>query len=140
MTASDIPGNSADVFITPPDDNRDITDVDSGDEDCCDPDKLSGMQLKAETELIIRDNRGEMEDDDSSPIEFWEVFISQEVVDMIVTQTNEYAKQKNDDKFCVSQEEIYVVLGVLYLSGYVPLPLATERQNGENPEFYKCSE
>lgn len=47
-------GNSpspGDVYITPPTDNGNDTDADSGDEDCNDPDRLNKNQLQAETEV-----------------------------------------------------------------------------------------
>ena len=66
MTASDLPGTSADVFICPPDGAGYLSDADSGDEDfCSNPDKLNGNQLKAQAELVVRDTGAEDDDLDS---------------------------------------------------------------------------
>ena len=48
--------------------------------------------------------------------------MSDEVIEMIVTYTNLYAAQNNAPSLLVTIEEVYCVLRVLYLSGYIPLP------------------
>lgn len=177
-SASDIPGTSVDVFISPPDDNGPVSDADSGDEDgCCDPDKMCGSQLRADAEVVVHDDRssdssdysdsesstedslppakkkrpetkkkpsrswkkGDLQyepipppsmpaqsspsvNEGSNPLDFWQAFCSENIIDMIVKYTNLYAAQKNQPNFQVTPEEIYCVLAVLYMSGYVPVP------------------
>lgn len=57
----------------------------------------------------------------SEPIDFFKLFVSDNLIDHIVRETNKYAGQKNKN-LQVTKEEIYVVLGVLILSGYCSVP------------------
>lgn len=61
--------------------------------------------------------------DKSEPIEFFELFFSEEIIHHIVRQSVLYAVSKDPNtNFCLSSDEIKCFLGILILSGYVPLP------------------
>ncbi|RZB49910.1 hypothetical protein BDFB_006593 [Asbolus verrucosus] len=55
--------NQYDVYITPPNDERNVTDEDSGEEYCNDPDRLNKNQLMADAELY---SQSENNDDGNS--------------------------------------------------------------------------
>lgn len=59
---------------------------------------------------------------DSDPIDFFQLFIGDDVIIHLVRHTVIYAAQKNNFNFSLSLEEMYVFIGILILSGYVPLP------------------
>ena len=54
FTLADVQKSGIDIYIIPPDEDGGITDGDSGDEDCNDPDRLSRRQLCAEGELVMQ--------------------------------------------------------------------------------------
>lgn len=59
----------------------------------------------------------------SSPLEFFQLFFNEEIVESIVMHTVRYAaSQNNYFSSPLSSDEMYCFLGVLILSGYVPLP------------------
>ncbi|XP_071052947.1 piggyBac transposable element-derived protein 3-like [Onthophagus taurus] len=58
----------------------------------------------------------------SHPFEFFSLMITPEIVNMIVEHTTTYAAQKNKEYFNLTEEELYTFIGILLLSGYVPLP------------------
>jgi DNA excision repair protein ERCC-6 len=57
-----------------------------------------------------------------SPSEFFEFFFNENLCNHIVQQSVIYAVQKNREDFSLSVEELKTFLGILILSGYVPLP------------------
>lgn len=57
-----------------------------------------------------------------TPLQLWECFFDEEVINMIVERTNEYAGQKYVPGFATSSGEIKTFLGILYLTGYHTLP------------------
>ncbi|XP_017472568.1 PREDICTED: piggyBac transposable element-derived protein 3-like, partial [Rhagoletis zephyria] len=66
-----------------------------------------------------------------SPLDFFECFFDEELIDIIVEETNRYAAQKNRSQR-VNKTEIKAFLGVLILSGYVCVPrrrMFWEREN-----------
>lgn len=173
------------IYITPPENDGENTDCDSGDEEDTDPNHLSTRQLRAEGELMysredrrilsnLEDNiegqeegnsvdnesqsvsksmqpprkktkteitfqweKGDMNrvispwstlvppltlSKDSHPVEFFQLFMSQSLVEDLVKYTVNYATQKNVPGFELSSNELYVFIGILLVSGYVPLP------------------
>lgn len=58
---------------------------------------------------------------DSHPIEFFELFMPIELVEDLVKYTVSYAASKNQ-RLTLSVQEMYVFLGILYVSGYNVLP------------------
>nr|CAD7602018.1 unnamed protein product [Timema genevievae] len=57
-----------------------------------------------------------------SPVEIFEMFFDNEVLELIVNCSNNYAFQKGNIKFKVTIIEIKVFLGILLLSGYCSVP------------------
>lgn len=55
------------------------------------------------------------------PLEYFRLFFHKDLVKQIADQTNLYAGQKNKS-LMVTEDEIYVILGAMLLSGYVKLP------------------
>lgn len=55
------------------------------------------------------------------PVDLFERFLDDDVVSLIVTETNRYADQKNRPVH-ISEEEIRCFLFILVLSGYVAVP------------------
>ncbi|CAG5010352.1 unnamed protein product [Parnassius apollo] len=55
------------------------------------------------------------------PLQYFQLFFHQNLMKHIAQQTNIYALQKNKP-LMVTEDEIYVVLGAMLLSGYVKLP------------------
>lgn len=55
------------------------------------------------------------------PLQFFKLFFHQDLITLIAKQTNLYALQKNKS-LMVTEDEIYVVIGAMLLSGYVKLP------------------
>ncbi|KAG8222309.1 hypothetical protein J437_LFUL001851, partial [Ladona fulva] len=71
-----------------------------------------------------------------SPIDAFNLFLTRDLVKLIVEQTNVYAASNGERSFQVSEEEIFTLLGVLLLSGYRPYPsrrfywnLADDKEN-----------
>lgn len=60
--------------------------------------------------------------EESHPLDFLECFMSEELVDQIVRYSVIYAAQKNKTNFELDIADFYTFLGILYLTGYVPLP------------------
>ena len=50
------------------------------------------------------------------------MFFDDEVIQLIVTNTNRYAMQKGAHNFLVEAPEMRIFLAILVTSGYVPLP------------------
>lgn len=59
--------------------------------------------------------------DPKSPLEYFYQFFDDSIISRIVNETNRYAQQKNRVQ-TVSDPEIRAFIGVLILSGYVPVP------------------
>lgn len=59
---------------------------------------------------------------DSSPLQFFELMLSPNIVTDLVKFSNMYALKNNKQNLGVSTNEVYVFIGILLLSGYVPLP------------------
>ena len=56
-----------------------------------------------------------------TPLEFFQLFFDDSLIDKILEETNHYSKQKNAD-INVSKQELMVFLGSLILLGYMPVP------------------
>ena len=56
------------------------------------------------------------------PVEVFELFFDNELLELIVVPSILYAKQSGNYSFVTNPEEMRVVLGILLLSGYHPLP------------------
>ncbi|XP_036329436.1 piggyBac transposable element-derived protein 3-like [Rhagoletis pomonella] len=70
---------------------------------------------------------------DMNPVQLWEMFIDEEVLNMLVTSTNQYAATKNCPSFITSISEMKTFLGVLYITGYHTLPqIYSYRSNRES--------
>lgn len=72
---------------------------------------------------------------ENHPLDFLRIFLSDNVVDLIVKNTVRYAAQKDNPSFTFSRHEILAFFGILYLSGYVPLP--RRRMYWENSDDVK---
>ena len=59
---------------------------------------------------------------DWTPVEVFELFFDDELLELIVVQSMLYAKQNGNHSFVTDPEEMRVVLGILLLSGYSRLP------------------
>lgn len=59
---------------------------------------------------------------DFSPMELFELFFYEEVWSMIVDPTIVYSKSKGETSFTVTKEEFKVFLGILLVSGILPVP------------------
>lgn len=58
---------------------------------------------------------------ESEPLEFFELFFSPDVVELLVKYTVMYASTKNY-RLELGNDEMYAFVAILYLSGYVPVP------------------
>ena len=56
-----------------------------------------------------------------SPLGYFKLFFDDELIDLIVVETNRYASQKNR-KHVIIKNDINYFLGILILSGYVSMP------------------
>lgn len=56
-----------------------------------------------------------------TPLEFFTLFWSEDIIEHIVTQSNKYAQEKNVT-LNLTKEELYVFLGAMLLSGYSKCP------------------
>ena len=56
------------------------------------------------------------------PVEVFELFFDNELLELIVVPSILYAKQSGNHSFVTNPEEMRVVLGILLLSGYHRLP------------------
>lgn len=56
-----------------------------------------------------------------TPLDFFNLFWSENIIEHIVTQSNKYGQQKNIN-LNLTKGEIYVVLGAMLLSGYTKCP------------------
>ena len=61
----------------------------------------------------------EWKQEKSNPIDVFKLFWNDDIVDLIVLETNNYHQQKFGTELHVTKEEIYLVFGILILSGYV---------------------
>lgn len=59
---------------------------------------------------------------ESEPIEFFELFFSEDVIRYMVRHTVMYAVEKHNYNFCLSGDELNCFIGIILLSGYSPLP------------------
>lgn len=59
---------------------------------------------------------------ENHPLDFLCTFLTDEIVGEIVKYSVLFATQNNNPNYSLSIEEMYVFLGILYLSGYVLLP------------------
>lgn len=57
-----------------------------------------------------------------NPLQLWEMFIDEEVLELLVNSTNQYAASKNCPLFNTSICEMKTFIGVLYITGYHTLP------------------
>lgn len=58
-----------------------------------------------------------------NPLELFELIIDSEVIDFIVSSTNNYAATDcNDPSFHIDPEEMRKLLGIMYVTGYHTLP------------------
>ncbi|KAJ4440828.1 hypothetical protein ANN_10674, partial [Periplaneta americana] len=151
-----IPNNGVDVALLPPLNANDLTDEDSGAEDDPYIDNLPASQLSADvfvTDMAInnaaeREITGEPKNEDStlpstewplmyevplkpgrSPLEYFTQFFDEEILNMMVTYTNQYAAKKNRVGDCSENEMVF--LAVLLLSGYVVVPRRRMHCQGE---------
>lgn len=60
--------------------------------------------------------------ENSTPIQIFETIVSDEVIQLLVQQSNLYASQNNRHDFSVTTKDIQIFLGVLFFSGYHKLP------------------
>lgn len=60
--------------------------------------------------------------EESHPLDFFQCFMPEELVEDIVKFSVTYAVQKNTPNFELGIPDFYTFLGILYLTGYVPLP------------------
>ena len=60
---------------------------------------------------------------DLSPVQFFELFIDEEVVQHLVKQSNQYALFKNYPELKLTAEELKCFLGILINTGYNENPL-----------------
>ena len=73
----------------------------------------------AETPSLVADHP---EMGTKTPIEVFRMFWDEKMCEMIITETNRYARQNNDQSFRLTREELDQFLGILLLTGYVSLP------------------
>lgn len=87
--------------------------------------KKSTHWKKEEPAFICTEYRPQPPSDESkacqNPLEYFKLFFHNDLIKHIVKQTNLYALQKNKS-LMVTEDEIYVILGAMLLSGYVKLP------------------
>ncbi|KAH8039303.1 hypothetical protein HPB51_005549 [Rhipicephalus microplus] len=103
------------LAILPPDNfAATVTDEESGDENDTDMARLPRSVLRAE--IVGLDNASSDDDEDA-----FEKFFDDDVIALLVKETNRYANRKNRS-LGVTEEEMKCVIGVLLLSGYVPVP------------------
>ena len=57
-----------------------------------------------------------------SPVTLFELFITDEIVNLICKETNSYAAQKGNHSFKLALKKIKTFIAVLLLSGYIPYP------------------
>ena len=57
-----------------------------------------------------------------NPVQLWEIFIDEDVLNLLVSSTNQYAAANNCPSFITSIGEMKTFLGVLYITGYHTLP------------------
>lgn len=76
-------------------------------------------------DLISPDDSLKYEEDVTNnvktPLEYFYDFFDESLINLIVVETNRYAMQKNENQ-TVSNTEIKAFIGVLILSGYMPIP------------------
>lgn len=61
--------------------------------------------------------------DESEPIDFFTLFLNEELLSLLTRKSVTYAAaDKNCPNFQMSTNEMYTFIGILLLSGYVPLP------------------
>ena len=58
---------------------------------------------------------------DFSPVELFELFFDEDLLDLIIEQSTLYASQKNFHESNISKAELKTFLSILIISGYVPL-------------------
>ena len=81
-----------------------------------------GEDLIRPDENSINDNANvEIRTSLKSPLEYFYSFFDSYLIDLITSETNRYAMQKNETQM-VSETDLRALIGVLFLSGYVPLP------------------
>ena len=57
----------------------------------------------------------------TTPVELFEVFFDDEVIQMMVDNSERYARSKGNEAFKTSQDEMRAFLGILLVSGYSPM-------------------
>ncbi|KAF2891796.1 hypothetical protein ILUMI_14377 [Ignelater luminosus] len=91
-----------------------LTDEDSGEEEMLPINNLPGSQLQAPAEIIFQDN-------DCGPLEIFSKFFDDDLIELIVRESNSYAQQRNR-KSNIESHEIKGFIGILILSGYIQVP------------------
>jgi len=138
------------VFIAPPDNAGFLTDEDSGDEDDITIENLNRNQLLAEAE-VVRYHQEDIvpweknikrtwiegqfqttmkdfpsfsyeEYSSMSPVQLFELFFDDEIVNFLASSSNEYAQFLNCNNPKITPEEVKVFVAILIISGYNRLP------------------
>ncbi|KAJ8939688.1 hypothetical protein NQ318_011735 [Aromia moschata] len=124
------------IYIEPPEANI-LTDKDSGEEDGGGLlDNLSGRQLLPKAELVLRSavtvDEAEPEEilvrpaNGSDPndvyLDIFEEFLGDDVIGLLVEQSNKYALFCNQPHPNISKEEMKCAIGILIVTGYNELP------------------
>lgn len=81
--------------------------------------KWTGTDL--EPDNTIFSGQTDEQDNRKSPLELFSLFFDDEILDMIVNESNRYANQKNHHTK-IEKSEIKAFIGVLLLSGYMHVP------------------
>ncbi|KAK9754379.1 Transposase IS4 [Popillia japonica] len=76
---------------------------------------------RLEPDNTIFSGQTDEQDNRKSPLELFSLFFDDEILDMIVNESNRYANQKNHHTK-IEKSEIKAFIGVLLLSGYMHVP------------------
>ncbi|XP_065370926.1 piggyBac transposable element-derived protein 2-like, partial [Calliphora vicina] len=133
----DIPG-TIDVFVNRRNIDNDVSD-DSDDEpleskrtrltfatqknpiwDKCHPPQSPASQQN--TEVYDRVNQIREELKNRIPVQIFETLFDEKIIDLIISNSTNYAKQNNRHEFHLNDSDLKKFLGVLILSGYNKLP------------------
>ncbi len=78
------------------------------------------LKLKSKTTLFPEPDYSSYRD--LSPVDFFELFFDDDVLELMVEQSIVYAIFKGEHNYIVTKEEMKVFLGILIVSGFVPVP------------------
>ena len=92
------------------------------------PDNLQGKSLAEMNQFLEALS-------DASPTDLFMRFYDNEIIDLIISESIRYARQKNDNSFSLTRDELYQFLGFAILTGYHQLP--RERMYFSNDEDIK---